>query len=69
MHFVLLSKNCIISVVCSLLQGPYSPWEEGISFHVYFTGVCYIPNLQKTSSKLTGLGLERVLCEHNVAQK
>ena len=53
LYFVLLSKNYIISTVCSLLQGPYSPWEERITFHVFFTRVCYIfQNLQETSSIL-----------------
>ena len=42
LHVVLLSKHRINSIVCSLLQGPYSPWEEGIKFHVYFVWVCYI---------------------------
>ena len=61
---------CINSIVFSLLQGLCSPWDEGINFHVYFKRVCYIfQNLQKTSSKLTGVGLKRVSSEPGIAQK
>ena len=70
LYFVLLSKNYISSTVCSLLQGPYSLREERINFHVFFTRVYYIfQNLQGNSSKLTRVGLERVLSEPNAAQK